>query len=231
MGKSAGEQAGKLRETLEALDGLQWRDDTAISCINSVFRTLNEICLSEIEYYERRRGKHRSLAQWAKGLGWFFGTSGLMFPLLAAASDLKVLGWGYFAFGLAGACFAADNLFGFSRGHIRYVTTQISLERAMSEVAIQWKRLQGQNRIRIGNEEYEKAFDLLEGYCRIIYDLTLGETKEWSLALLKSIDDYRIEIERNRGGGSGTAAGGAQRDAAPEAKPNASPERQAARTS
>jgi hypothetical protein len=49
--------------------------------------------------------------------------------------------WGYIAFAAAAACVAADKSYGFSTGWIRFMKTQLALERALSDLHYDWMGL------------------------------------------------------------------------------------------
>src|SRR6185369_1540504 len=76
-------------------------------------------------------------------------TAGGMVPLIkatwapgtlaSAGFDLGQLG--YLLIGLGGAAIAFDRFFGFSSGWIRYITTEMAIQRTLHEFRIEWARL------------------------------------------------------------------------------------------
>jgi hypothetical protein len=110
----------------------------------------------EIKWYSDKKAGKAFASRTLRLLTIAFSTLGGLVPLLQASGVSSVLGnviplgissaiqfgqVGYLFIGLAAGSFAFDKFFGYSSGWIRYLTTMLSLQRALEEFRLDWLRL------------------------------------------------------------------------------------------
>ena len=182
----------KFREKTNAL---KWDSENANSSLDSLYDAVEELAIDEITYYKGKR--HRS-AIWSgilRGLGWFFGSVGILLPLssIGESAASSYTSYSYVFLGAAACLFAANSLFASTDGHIRSVTTQLELEGLVAASKINWSRyvaLRGKNENTI-----EKGFEHIVDFASGLHALTLAETGKWSQSVLAGISSYQKIID------------------------------------
>lgn len=166
---------------------------------NEIFALVGELANAEIRYYYLRRVQARRLSTLLHYMAWLFGTVGILVPVAGhILSDLpeNFLSWGYYFFALAGSVLVADNVFGGTNSHHRYVKTQLDIERIFELYALDAKRIFVSN---ILASDAEKSVLLIDRSVEFIEQmhLVLGtETAEWK----KAVDLTKLELQRHAGG-------------------------------
>lgn len=135
------EDPRRIREFRRRLGSLKWDAENAIASLKELFDAVDELADAEIHYYYRRRGTRAWISGFARFAAWLLGSIGLLLPLLAgtAAPEFKEVGqYGYVFLAGAASCLAANSLFGGTSGHVRFVSTQLELERLVTKARIDW---------------------------------------------------------------------------------------------
>ncbi|MEO5891951.1 MAG: SLATT domain-containing protein [Ferruginibacter sp.] len=133
------------------IEELKWetRDDIHQS-IYALYQYAETAANDSINWYgKNKRSKGRS-SRLLRALAIIFTTLGGLAPIISSVGGLAkellndkltvvfIGQLGYLFLGLAAACIAFDRFFGFSSGWMRYITTKMSLERALSEFRMDW---------------------------------------------------------------------------------------------
>jgi hypothetical protein len=129
---------------------LKWStpDDIRAS-INSLYLYSERHAQESIAWYARNKGRKASVSRTLRAWTILLTTLGGLAPILSSLGwqqvSVQKLGFnfyvgqlGYLFLGLAAACIGLDKFFGFSSGWMRYITTMMTLERALSEFRFGW---------------------------------------------------------------------------------------------
>lgn len=110
--------------------------------------------------------------------------------------DLVDAQWGYIAFAAAAACVAADKFYGFSTGWIRFMKTQLGLERALSDLRYDWVTLLAKL------EDKEPTPDQIQLMLLRLKDFVLfvrgqieQETDAWVLEFQSNLADFANTVK------------------------------------
>lgn len=197
------EDPRRLRVFMQSVQDLDWSDARAVSSLSALFKAVDGLAEAEVAYYFRRRGTRAWISGTTRTLAWGCGSIGLVLPLLASAdvAALRDVGqYGYAFLAVAASFLAANSLFGGSEGHIRFVGTQLRLEKLMTASRIQWCRYLSESPST--KEELARGFDIVLAYAEELHTTTIGETGEWGASLLAALKGYRDTVN---GGSAGVA--------------------------
>lgn len=191
----------KLEDFKRKLFGLSWEKGNETASLKELFEAVDALAHSEVLYYysQRRLRSHWSIA--LRVCAWLFGTVGILVPLVVATHQVgsTALPWGYVAFAIAASLLAANALFGGSSGHIRFVTTQLSLERLMTLSRLEWSDFESRTKLNpVTPELLSKGFEMVRKYALEIYTSTLHETGAWGETLLAELKKYSDTTEAGK---------------------------------
>jgi hypothetical protein len=106
---------------------------------------------SQIDWYANRRQPKKHGSQWLRTLAIILAGIGALCPLLDAAIPdnagvllSQLAQWGYVSIALAAALVGYDKFFGLSSGWMRYMVTELSLQRTLREFQYDWSILTAQ---------------------------------------------------------------------------------------
>jgi hypothetical protein len=192
-----------FRETLAQLRQKQFD----VTTLDRIFHAIDDLAEAEVRYYWRRRGTRAFVSGLTRIVAWLFGSIGLLIPLLASVEptifgfklpwDKSVLAWGYIALGIAASSLAANALFGGTSGHVRFVQTQLKLEKLIADNHIEWFRLKAAlDATPLDEATIAKAFELLRDYAAKLYEATLGETANWGETVTAELARFEQSIRK-----------------------------------
>lgn len=188
-----------MRAFKEALKGLSWDQANLAESLDVLFQAVDDLAIAEVLYYYRRRGTRAWISGISRFAAWVFGTIGLLLPLFAATKHAVFSNfedYGYVFLGLAASCLGANSLFGGTEGHVRFVSTQLEIERLITQKRIAWFEYLA---LQDGNDrENSKAFALILDYANALHELTIEETGRWGVALLDDLAKYQNQLAENR---------------------------------
>lgn len=182
------------------VEGLAWDRQSATESLSVLFSAVDDLAETEVRYYDRRRGTRAWISASTRIVAWLLGTVGLLMPLLAASEASVFDDWeqyGYAFLAAAASCLAANSLFGGTEGHIRFVSTQLELERLITTSRLEWCRLLAGPHDT--DDHVAKGFDLVLRYAQTLYATTIAETGRWGETLLEELASFQKSIE-SRGG-------------------------------
>lgn len=189
------QRLGNFRQTTQ---DLKWDEEDVAESLAILFNAVDLLAEAEVAYYYRRRGTRAWISGVTRFGGWLFGSIGLLLPLLASATGSAFQQWaafGYVALAIAASCFAANSLFGGTAGHIRFVATQLELEKLMTATRISWCRYLSQDH---AGDISNAGFSLILNYAEELYAITLSETGLWGELLLKELSVYQQDMTTHK---------------------------------
>ncbi len=180
----------------DTLHDVVWDKANIIDSLTKLFQAVDDLAIAEVNYYYRRRGTRAWISGIARFGAWLFGTVGLLLPLLSITKNQNFnnLGdYGYVFLAAAASCLGANSLFGGTEGHIRFVSTQLEIEKLATQVRISWfEYLASQD---AGNNDYKPGFLLIQNYASDLHTITIEETGRWGKALLQELAKYQKQIK------------------------------------
>lgn len=197
------EDPRRLRAFMQTVRNLEWTDVHAVASLSVLFTAVDELAEAEVSYYYRRRGTRAWISGVTRFGAWICGSIGLLLPLLAStdAPDLKNVGqYGYAFLAVAASFLAANSLFGGTDGHIRFVSTQLNLEKLITASRIRWCRYLTESPTT--KEDLAKGFDIILAYAADLHTTTIAETDRWGEGLLAALEKYRQAMEAGSAGGN-----------------------------
>lgn len=193
------EDPSKLSEFREATQALLWDEEHLTESLSQLFRAVDDLAEAEVKYYYRRRITRAWISGISRVVAWVSGTIGLLLPLLAATAtpEFKELAlFGYVFIAIAASALAANSLFAGTAGHIRFVTTQLELEKLMTQARISWCRYLS---LRSGdNEDPRAGFLLIQEYATELHTITLSETGRWGETIIKELESFQKSIGQKK---------------------------------
>ncbi|MBX3640846.1 MAG: SLATT domain-containing protein [Nitrosomonas sp.] len=178
------------------LEDLTWDKQNALRSLSTLFAAVDDLAEAEVYYYYRRRGTRAWISGVTRTGAWLLGTVGLLLPLLAGTNAPIFKDWGQYGYAFlaaAASCLAANALFGGTEGHIRFVSTQLELERLITTSRVAWcKYLAGQHET---DDDLAEGFTIILGYASALYTATITETGRWGETLLVELAKFQKSIE------------------------------------
>jgi hypothetical protein len=147
----------------------KWDNSRPDESLEAAYGWAVENARAQIAWYAQQRRPKRKGSQRIRALAIAFGAIGGLFPLVdAALQDSLMLGqWGYVVIASAAALVLYDKFFGLSSGWMRYMVTELSLQRALREFQYDWNILIAQQQ----------------------------PSKDNAVALLQRLKDFSLQIE------------------------------------
>ena len=193
------EDPARLCVFRNATKGLLWDEEHATESLSKLFRAVDDLAEAEVKYYYRRRTTRAWISGISRFVAWVSGTIGLLLPLLAATANPEfkdVAQYGYVFIAIAASGLAANSLFGGTEGHIRFVTTQLELEKLITKARISWCRYL---ELRASDsEDYEAGFLLIQDYATELHTTTISETGRWGETIMKELVKFQKNIDSKK---------------------------------
>jgi hypothetical protein len=183
------------------LRGLSWGSDTEIEAsIHHLYRYAERRADESIRWYLRSKGPKALASRGLRMATIGFTTLGGLAPVIAALGwmsgrDAQWVGQlGYLFLGLAAASVGVDKFFGFSSAWMRYITSALFLERALSEFRLEWAML----RAKLGGrpptpDQVQLMIQRIKEFVLRVDSEVEKETQEWISEFQKNL----AEIERS----------------------------------
>jgi len=183
-----------------------WDMSNSTESLKRVYEWAIQKAQSNIEWYQRKIKSKRFCSQVFRGLSIFFAAVGTLFPLIDAtkiSGDENLGQWGYVLFALAAAFLGFDRYFGVSTGWMRYIVTQMSLERTLKAFQYDWITLIAQQQeSQLTQDETLPLLEKLKDFSLQVDTLVKQETDLWvsefrsNLAALEKAAKTEIEARR-----------------------------------
>lgn len=196
------ESPAKLIRFKKAIETLSWERDKRVLSLNRIFLEIDALVQVEIEYYYRIRKNRAIWSGIARSAGWGFATIGILLPLAAATmnnSTNTIPPWGYIFLTAAGSVFAGNSLLGGSTSHIRFTSSQLSLEKVMTDARIKWcSYMQSIEESTLTPEQINNGFGIISAYSEQLYVTIISETNEWGAALVAELDKFAAATAKQK---------------------------------
>jgi heme exporter protein D len=194
------EDPARLAIFLAELRSSDWTNNAgALAALQTARDGAGRLAQYEMSYYFRKRRRSGLKSILYRFVAWSMGLIGVLSPLIAPIHEklngLKDLG--YAAFAVAGALLLANELFGGTRAHIRYINAQLTLERLTIGFAVNWEAWRAVAvRAEEGTVDVERGLALIEQYLTAISDAVAGETAAWSETLQKALENLSASARK-----------------------------------
>jgi hypothetical protein len=127
---------------------LKWSsaEDTQASIL-ALYEHAENSAQNSIDWYGLNKNNLATWSRFLRRAAIFFTSVGGLIPLISAVGrvdvqtpvlDLQFGQLGYLFLGLAASLIGYDKFFGYSSGWIRYITTKLALEKALTEFRMDW---------------------------------------------------------------------------------------------
>lgn len=187
----------RLRRFLDQLESADSQGDSS-SALAKIFSALSDLVYCEIIYYYNARKKQRTFSILTRSLSILLGTVGVLLPLIASAEPerLKFLGpYGYPFLVAAAATLAVNRMFGATGGHIRYMTTQLALERLMTKFHLRWSEQFSQRKTQSPDaDSTHQAFAIMNEFADEVYRVIEEETVTWGKSVLAALQEHERRL-------------------------------------
>ncbi|HEY9103493.1 SLATT domain-containing protein [Chitinimonas sp.] len=187
----------------ERLQDIPWANNESPGALDQLFRAVDELAEAEVYYYHRRRNTRAWISGVARTIALATGSIGLLIPLLAGAG----LAWpagpfraelGYVFLAISAGALTANTLFGGTAGHVRFVTTQLKLEKLITASRIGWYDYLSNP--GAADEASRRGFTLILDYATKLHDMVLAETGDWAGLTLAALEQFQKDAQ-NKGAG------------------------------
>jgi len=119
-----------------------WNKDKAEESLDSIYDWAVLVASDNIEWYARKKRPRRLGSLFLRAFSIIFAAVGALCPLIAATEifgdKFNLAQWGYVFLALAASVAGFDYYFGQSSGWMRFVITEISIQRALKEFQYDW---------------------------------------------------------------------------------------------
>jgi len=190
------EDPRRIRAFRDALQDVAWDQINTKDSLSHLFQAVDTLAVAEVDYYYRRRGTRAWISGIARLGAWSFGTIGLLLPLLAATKNPYFANWGdygYVFLAAAASCLGANSLFGGTEGHIRFVATQLEIEKLITQARIAWFAYL--STLSTDNNDYKQGFLLIQNYANDLHTISIEETGRWGKNLSLELAKFQKQID------------------------------------
>jgi hypothetical protein len=191
----------------------KWDNSDPEASLDRVYQWAVAKTQAHIDWYDKNR---RPTRRWSRVLRFSaiaLATAGALCPLLDAAGLPAAIGggvalgqWGYVLLALAAGVFAFDKYFGMSTGWMRFIVTQMSIERALREFQCDWAIMhakQGEQEPREIN--VPAMLQRIRDFVAQVEGLMKQETDAWVVEFQSNITELnkllKAKVEKKRLGG------------------------------
>ena len=190
MSKAKTEDPERIKIFLNKTSSLDWNN--AKESLSSLKVEAFELLSYEVSYYYKIRQDKKKLSGLLRFGMLLFGTLGILSPLAETAGLDGVGNYGYLLLAISGAFLTANNLFGGTSGHARFVTTQLELQKIITVSTVKWNELEiklEQDSANVSEVQME-MFQFIVSTLEEAYQLIINETTEWNKSSIAAIDDF-----------------------------------------
>ena len=170
--------------------------------LNKVFEAALKQGQSAIDWYQDNIRTQRLGSRIIRLLAIFLASLGALIPLIGPPVQ-KLLNvkdfdpqWGYIAFATAAVLLAVDRFYGFSTGWVRYIKTQLALERALTDVRYDWTALVAKLKAPEPTpEELPPMLQRLKDFVDFVHSQIQQETEAWVLEFQTNLSDLMTTVK------------------------------------
>lgn len=171
---------GNLRlQPFPALSGEAWREPGP--ALESLRGWAEDQASAAIDWYLRDMAGKRRGARALRALAILLLVAGAVVPLVSAAQDSDIAGWGYVLLAGAAGAVAFDRLFGLSSGWMRDLIAVQRLQRTLSEFQLDWEAVLARAALDPHRHEPDVSarLHLVRRLATDVAGLVADETAQW----------------------------------------------------
>lgn len=180
---------------------LSWGRDDLPKSLDTLFHAIDDLAKAEIDYYYKRRKAWARMSGICRAIAWVFGSIGVLIPLAGSLNSFSPYlnpNLGYLFLAIAGAFLAANSLFNWTEGHIRYLKAQLAIESLVTSYRIAWCR--NLATFDSGAPDPQGSFELIADYAAALHEAISAESGEWGEAILTELKKYQRHAKRGEEG-------------------------------
>ena len=203
------EDPRRMHEFRDMVQALEWTPQASLASLRCLHCAVDCLAEAEVRYYYRRRATRALLSGTFRLTAWACGTIGLLLPLLAATSNpnFRESGqYGYPFLAIAASVLGANSLFGGTAGHVRFVSTQLAIEKLITTSRVEWAQYRSvAEGSGVSEAVLKEGFSLVSDYATALYTTTISETGHWAEMLVAELSKFQKSVDdlgkaRGRGG-------------------------------
>lgn len=203
------ETAEQLEQRIRGLGqtvlGLSWQPQHRADSLEQLFRAADAIGASAGSWYLSKCRWKRRLSLLLRAEAIALSGGGILIPLVGTAvkASAGFTSWGYVCFAAAGICVGADRFFGLSSSWIRFITSHMTIERALTTFRFQWALFQAgaaSAGAEPGRDETLDALQRILRFVELVNTEVLRETEVWAKEFQSAMADLErmVRTERER---------------------------------
>ncbi len=161
----------------------KWDNANPMESLKLVYLWAVAKAQEQIAWYDRKKRSKRGASQTLRALTIVFASAGALCPLIDATGVFEAGNggvafgrWGYVLLALGGALHGFDRFFGMSSGWMRFIVTQMSIERALKEFEYDWALLFAQ---QAQNPNVPAMLQRVKEFTLQVETLVKEETDAW----------------------------------------------------
>lgn len=158
-----------------------WEADKVAGSLVALYEWATVHTLAAVHWYLGKKRSKARASRWLRLAAILLVTAGGGFPVLVTTfgSDDSLLGVGYILLAAAAGCLAIDRFFGISTAWMRYLTTELTLQRELQRFQVEWAKLSARCGPTLSIAEITEHLNLLGAYVDRVSDEMAAETKAW----------------------------------------------------
>ena len=163
-----------------------WETDRATGSLVALYDWATAHTLTAVGWYLAKKSGKARASRWLRLAAILLVTAGGGFPVLVTTfgRDDSMLGVGYILLAAAAGCVAVDRFFGISTAWMRYLTTELALQRELQRFHLEWATLSATCGPRLDQDEIAAHLALLTKFVDRVSAEMAAETKAW-------VDEFR----------------------------------------
>jgi hypothetical protein len=157
-----------------------------IEFLNNIYNWSIELCQQRIAWYNKKRKNKKLYSKIIRAVSIMLLNLGILCPLIQTLAEFRfsLLNIGYIALVLAGTLILYDNFYGISAGWMRFMETQLKLEKRFIEFQYDWSIVIVED---IDSPKVNAILNCLKSFSSDIESIVLKETNTW-------IDEFKNNI-------------------------------------
>jgi hypothetical protein len=173
------------REDIKTTD-LAW-DPIDVPCsLDNLYKCVKGRADGAIKWYFESKADKKMWAIWLRVISILLASAGALVPILSQiitdknGDQIIAPAWASVALVLAGVLVALDRFLGCSSSWIRYISTELRLQKLLGEFQIDWQRERSQwKETGPDDEQIEAMFTLAKEFIQEVDKLIIEETNAW----------------------------------------------------
>lgn len=190
------EHPDRLRDFTNVVTGIDSEPARRREHLDALFPAMCKLCQAEIDYYYGRRVASGGWSLIFRLVAVAAGTIGIVAPLIPPGAEFLggLRPWGYPSIALAGGAITANQVFGSTENHRRYVSAQIQLEFFLTRYQLAWVDLLGVME-DISDEKWRAAIALNDTLLADMHSTLREETHAWGELISKQLEELRSRLK------------------------------------